>query len=90
MDMEIKFAIKSILDGSSDEKRQELIDTENEFFGINDIKLRQVINDLTHFFTVCVDCKVVDGIITIDESDPIFTDVGHTITDIDKLIACIG
>ena len=90
MDMEIKNAIEGIWDGSSDEERQELLDAEKDFFGVDDISLQQVIDDLTYFFTVCVDCKVVDGIITIDESDPIFTDVDHTITDIDQLIACIG
>lgn len=90
MDMEIKFAIQDILAGATASERQALIDAENEFFGVDNLKLRQVINDLAYFISMCVMYRVINNTIVIDKNDPLYLIIGNTITSVDHLLAVIG
>lgn len=51
----------------------------------------KVLFDLADYFTNFVKCDVdEDGIITIDESDPLFTELGGKVTTVEQLIDLIG
>nr|DAI73287.1 MAG TPA: hypothetical protein [Caudoviricetes sp.] len=87
--MEIRNAIETIWYAATETKKQEALQAENAVLGYNADE-EKIITDLTGYFTDCVDCEVVDGVITIAPDDPAYTDIGSEIRTIDQLIDCIG
>lgn len=87
--MEVEDAICSIWSTAPEEKRQEALNLESEVLGY-EADEDKVIADLTGYFTDCVNCNVVDGVIVVDRDDPAYYDIGQSIISIDQLINCIG
>ena len=87
--MGIEDAICSIWSTAQEEKRQEALNLESEVLGY-EANEDKVIADLTGYFTDCIKCDVVDGVIVIDCDDPAYYDIGQSILNIDQLINCIG
>ena len=87
--LEVEDAICSIWSTAPEEKRQEALNLESEVLGY-EADEDKVIADLTGYFTDCVNCDVVDGVIVVDKESPAYTDIGSEITSIDQLIDCIG
>lgn len=86
---EIKNAIKAVWSNASKERKQEALIVEHTILGY-EANEDKVIADLTSYFTDCVKCDVVDGVIVIDCDDPAYNDLGPFILNIDQLINCLG
>ena len=86
---EIRDAIESVWSNASSEKKQEALIVESTVIGY-EADEDKVIADLTSYFTDCVKCDVVDGVIVVDRDDPSYHDIGQLVLLIDQLIYCIG
>lgn len=86
---EIRDAIECVWSNASDERKQEALIVESTVLGY-EADEDKVIADLTNYFTDCVNCTVVDGVIVVDRDDPAYYDIGQSIISIDQLINCIG
>ena len=86
---EIRDAIGAIWSKASSERKQEALIVESTVLGY-EADEDKVIADLTNYFTDCVKCDVVDGVIVIDCDDPAYYDIGQYLVWIDQLINCIG
>ena len=86
---EIRDAIESVWSNASNERKQEALIVESTVLGY-EADEDKVIADLTNYFTDCVNCTVVDGVIVVDRDDPAYYDIGQSIISIDQLINCIG
>lgn len=90
MKTEIKNAIEAIWEVASDSQKTEAILAESAVLGY-EADEEKVLFDLADYFTNFVKCDVdEDGIITIDESDPLFTELGEKVTTVEQLIDMIG
>lgn len=87
--MEIKEAIEKLWDNADESKKLDAIRAESSVLGY-EADEDKVIADLTGYFTDCVDCEVIDMVITINPDDPAYTDIGSEIRTIEQLIDCIG
>ena len=87
--MKIKEIIENIWDNADEAKKLVAIQAESNILGY-EADEDKVIDDLTSYFTDCVKCEVVNGVINIAPDDPAYTDIGKQVTSINQLIDCIG